>query len=84
MVPEERRCLGVLRLKLGEVMFDSAVVAVSEKKFKTALCLLEDVVQFGVEMARSLLVSVGHPDDDHLRFLIVDPDLGVLCQWIMS
>ena len=59
-------------------MYDSAVVAVSEKDFKTALDLLEDVIQFGVETSRNLLNSVEHPDDDHLRFVIVDPDLGVL------
>ena len=67
---EERRCLGLLRLRLGEVIFDSAVVAVSEKNFKTALDLLEEVGQFGVATSRSLLGSVECPERDQLRYIL--------------
>ena len=48
LVGEERRCLALLRLKLGELLFIQAAVAVADKDFKTAIRLLEEVHQFGV------------------------------------
>ena len=62
MVSRELWCLGLVRLELGDVLFDSAVVIISEKDLKTAHDLLQDVWQVEVETGRSLFISVGRPD----------------------
>ena len=54
-VTEEKRCLALLRLRMGEVIFNQGAVAVADKDFKTAVRLLEDVRQFGVEDVKALL-----------------------------
>ena len=43
---------------MGEVIFNQGAVAVAEKDFKTAVRLLEDVRQFGVEEVKALLDSL--------------------------
>ena len=53
---EERRCLALLRLKIGELIFIQAAVSVADKDFKTAIRLLEEVRQFGVEEVKALMV----------------------------
>ena len=57
-VTEEKRCLALLRLRMGEVIFNQGAVAVADKDFKTAVRLLEDVLQFGVEEVKALLESL--------------------------
>ena len=57
-VTEEKRCLALLRLRMGEVIFNQGAVAVADKDFKTAVRLLEDVRQFGVEDVKALLKSL--------------------------
>ena len=59
--------LGLVLLKLADVLFDSAVVVISEKDFKTAHDLLQTVGQVGVETGRSLLISVGSSDYGSLQ-----------------
>ena len=53
-VTEEKRCLAFLRLRMGEVLFNQAAVAIGEKDFKTAIRMLEEVCQFGVEEVKAL------------------------------
>ena len=43
LVTQEKCCLAFLRLRMGEVIFIQAAVAVADKDFKTAIRLLEDV-----------------------------------------
>ena len=57
-VTEEKRCLAFLRLRMGEVLFNQAAVAIGEKDFKTAIRMLEDVCQFGVEEVKALMEIV--------------------------
>ena len=46
----------MLRLKIGELIFIQAAVSVADKDFKTAIRLLEEVRQFGVEEVKALMV----------------------------
>ena len=54
-VVAERRCLALLRLRIGELIFNQAAVAVADKDFKPAIQLLEEVRQFGVEEVKALM-----------------------------
>ena len=72
-VGEERRCLALLRLKLGELLFIQAAVAVADKDFKTAIRLLEEVRQFGVEEVKALMAR--EDKDEHEAFF---KDLNLL------
>ena len=55
-VAAERRCLALLRLRIGEQIFIQAAVALANKDFKSAIHLLEEVRQFGVEEVKALMV----------------------------
>ena len=72
-VATERRCLALLRLRIGELIFNQAAVAVADKDFKPAIQLLEEVMQFGVEEVKSLMAR--EVKDKNRAFF---QDLGVL------
>ena len=78
-VTEEKRCLALLRLRMGEVIFNQGAVAVADKDFKTAVRLLEDVRQFGVEEVKALLESLSWgPWEDINKTENLSSDLRVL------
>lgn len=61
---EERLCLLLLRLHMGNMVFCRAFSAVSEKHYDVAIRLLAYVEQFGVGRSEALLTSLGNPAGD--------------------
>ena len=72
-VAAERRCLALLRLRVGELVFIQAAVALADKDFKMAIKLLEEVRQFGVEEVKALMVR-----EDEAENKVLFQDLNVL------
>ena len=70
-VAAERGCLGLLRLRVGELVFIQA--ALVDKDFKMAIKLLEEVRQFGVEEVKALMVR-----EDEAENKVLFQDLNVL------
>ena len=65
-IAEERRCLALLRLRIGELIFIQAAVAVADKDFKAAIQLLEEVRQFGVEEVKALMAREEKKENEAL------------------
>jgi hypothetical protein len=64
---EERLCILLLRLHMGNMVFCRAFSAVSEKHYDVAIRLLAYVEQFSVGNSEALMTSLGNPAGD-MRF----------------